>query len=81
MKNHDIKIELKNHICQTCGNLDYYDWYRCRLAKHTTDKGFLNMKPLKKCNGYIKRIGTNYPKCKDYECIFWCSECSAFKND
>lgn len=36
----DIKNILKNQKCSTCGNLGYFDWYFCKIGKHTTKKGF-----------------------------------------
>ena len=73
-----IEITLKNHKCLTCDNLDYYDWYRCKLGKHETKKGFLNMGKLKYCEGYAKRIGTNWEECKKQQCMFWCNECKVY---
>jgi len=74
----DIKNILKNQKCSTCGNLGYFDWYFCKIGKHTTKKGFLHMGKLKKCDGYIKRVGKNWDSCKGQECVFWCQKCPAY---
>lgn len=76
-----IEKELKNHLCKTCGNLTYWDWYICKAGKHATKRDFLNMRPLKHCDGYIKRIGSNKESCKDQECVFWCNDCPAYQKD
>lgn len=69
-----INETLKNHKCLTCDNLDYWDWYMCKLEKHTTEKGFLCMEPLRNCDKYVKRVGER-DNCKGKECAFWCLEC------
>lgn len=35
------------------------------------------MEPLKECDGYVKRQGSNWGGCKKQECVFWCKECPA----
>lgn len=54
-KNNRTKELLKNHACLSCSNLDYWDWYRCKLGNHSTKDGFLNMRPYKNCGNYKKR--------------------------
>lgn len=77
---HGIQETLKNHKCLTCDNLTYWDWYMCKLGKHTTQDGFLHKGCLENCDEYIKREGTNWDRCKGQECLFWCTECSAYPN-
>jgi hypothetical protein len=72
---------LNNHKCKTCGNLTYWDWYMCKLGKHTTSKGFLHMGKLKECDEYITREGHNNDNRKGKECVFWCLECSNYKKE
>lgn len=74
------KVFLK-HKCRTCEHLTYWDGYFCKLGKHQTKSGFLNKKSLKSCDGYIKRQGDNYEKCKNQECVFWCNECPAYPDN
>lgn len=79
---YDINKDLPNHICRSCGNLEFYDWYYCNLGKHNTKTGVgvLNMRPLKHCDNYKKRQCCNIESCKEQECIFWCSDCLTYKN-
>ena len=75
-----IETHFSKHKCKTCGNLSYWDGYFCKLGKHQTKKEKLSMTPLKECDSYVKRQGSNWDTCKDQECVFWCLECSAYKN-
>lgn len=75
-----IDKDLSDHVCKTCGNLTYWDWYYCKIGKHQTKRGFLHRGKLKQCDGFVKRQSNNYPQCKEVECVFWCRECSAYKN-
>jgi len=77
---HDIEVDLPNHKCKTCKQLSYYDWYLCKIGKHSTKLGFLHMGRLTKCTSYEKRHGTNWESCKTQECILWCNNCPANKN-
>lgn len=74
MDSKGINETLKNHKCLTCDNLTYWDWYMCKLGKHSTKDGFLHMGQLKNCDCYKKREGKR-DYCKGHECIFWCLEC------
>ena len=76
-----IDLNLKDLVCKTCDNLTYWDGYYCKLGKHQTKKGFLHKGRLLRCDNYIKRIGSNYPACKDTECVFWCRECAAYPQE
>lgn len=67
-----------NHKCKTCGNLTYWDGYYCKFGKHQTKKEKLDMRPLKDCDGYIKRESKNHDYCKGQECVFWCMECPVY---
>ena len=75
-----IEKDLPNHICKTCDNLGYWDWYYCELGKHKNKVGKLRKTRLTKCSDYKKREGKNWDACINQECMFWCAECPIYKN-
>ena len=77
MDNKGIRETLKNHKCLTCDNLTYWDWYGCKLRKHTTKNGFLHMGKLKHCDSYVERKGIR-DYCNGKECVFWCLDCTHY---
>jgi hypothetical protein len=78
-----VEKDLKNNICKDCGNLDYWDWYFCKIEKHKTNKDSIQMdesEEVLECDGFIKRQAHNYAECKDQKCPFWCNDCNIHIN-
>lgn len=77
---YSIYKTLEKLKCKTCGNLTYWDGFYCKIGKHHKKDDKLSRIPLKECDGYIKRKGSNWKSCEGQECVFWCRECPAYGN-